>query len=79
MGNIDWWKTMVGEARVASVMVEPLMIYHRCLSMSKPRLEVFFDRILFELKVLLWKLLLNIFYEWEIMLVTFLGKCGCSP
>ena len=42
-------KTMVGEARVTSVMVESLTFYHRCLSMSKLRLEVLFDRILFEL------------------------------
>ena len=31
-------------------MVESLTIYHRCLSMSKPRPEVFLDRILSKLK-----------------------------
>ena len=40
---------MNDEARVASVMMS-LTIYHRCLSMSKSRLEIFLDRIMFELK-----------------------------
>ena len=39
---------MVGEAGFASVMAESLKIYHRYLSLSKPRLKVFIDRILFE-------------------------------
>ena len=40
-GQYQLRKTMVGEAGVASVMAKLLTIYQRCLSMSKPRLEVF--------------------------------------
>ena len=41
---------MVGDAGVVSVMAASLMTYHRCLSMSKLRLEVFLDRVLSKLK-----------------------------
>ena len=34
---------------VAIVVAESLTICHRCLSISKPRLDVFLDRIIYEL------------------------------
>ena len=43
-------KTIVSEAGVVSVMAESLTIYHKYLRMTKPRLEGFHYKILFESK-----------------------------